>query len=241
MPQRHQFPRFSFPSLLRGSVDNVCSLALILLFLATVVTAALFSAPLSAADRYDRTKICGNTKYIECDLLIEKAISKSIPGVIDRTGRVITIHARDGKTIERVGTGREIKGEGSRNIWVCDYLPTYGYLRLCYRLWERAQTEYVDLDTGESVLIKGFPQYSPSGQRALFIDHHVNSVFGIEIWRFEKSQITREFQYSPSSEFFAETERWENENEISLASQFSANVARYRILKRKENWSIQGP
>lgn len=209
-------------------------------FVAIVVTAFYSASPL-AADKYDRKKICGDSNLIECDLLIEKAVSESIPGAIYRTGRVIKIRARNGKTIEREGTSKEAEGEGSRDIWACDYLATYGYLRLCYRLWERAQTEYISLETGDSVLIKGFPRYSPSGQQVLFIDHQVNSVLGIEIWRFERNRITREFQYSPSADFFAETGRWENENEISLVSQFSVNVIRHQIVRRKEEWSIQGP
>lgn len=236
MQRLHRFLRYSFFSSFRASTGDNGSLIPIF---AVIAATALFLTSALAAEKYDRNKICADSNVVECDLLVEKAVSESVPGVVDRAGRTLKVRARNGKTIERKNADTKIQGEGSSSIWVCDYLPAYGYVRLCYRLWEKAQTEYINLETGDSVLIKGFPQYSPSGQQVLFINHHVNSVYGIEIWRFEKNRIVKEFEHTPSAEFFAETGKWENENEIKLASQFSINVVRYRIVKRGGTWVLQ--
>jgi hypothetical protein len=173
----------------------------------------LFSETLLADGGYERDKICSNsTVGTECDELIEQAVIKDLPLVIKRNGPAITIQTKNKNIIERSNSASH--NEGHKEIWLCDYLQKYGYIRLCYRFWESSGTEYVNIHTGDVKFLNGWPYYSPSGERVLMVAGYAGEVYGVEIWRFAKEQMVNEYHLGSPKLQGWEGAVWKGENMI---------------------------
>jgi hypothetical protein len=202
----------------------------------TLVLAALLSVGCNsggvAANKYHPEKICPESiTPAECDLLVEKVVSADIPGVVQRSGSILRIQARNGKRVERK--------TADPAVWACDYLPEHGYLRLCYRLWEESQTEFVSLKSGESLIVSGWPIYSPSRRKVLMVNGYGGEIYSLEIWRFGEKALVREFRReSPPGEGW-EIPTWKGENEILPKPKSTSSGQRLRLVRDGNSWVIR--
>lgn len=194
------------------------------------------SAP--AEGKYNPAKICPDANRTpQCDHLLEKAVARDVPGVIERRGAVLRIRAKNGKTIERKNSPHT--GEGHKEVWVCDFLPAHGYLRLCYRFWESSGTEYVNIRSGSANFIGGWPTYSPSGQRMLMVNGYAGDVFGVEIWRFEMTRMVREFNMGRPPMQGWETGVWKGEDAIEAVPDHVPGPASHILIRGADGWRMQ--
>lgn len=190
-----------------------------------------------AKGKYDSEKICQEINPVsECDHLVEKTVSKDVPGIIERKGQALKIHAKSGKTVER--TNSNASGEGHKEMWVCDYFPKYGYVRVCYRFWESSGTEFVNIHSGSSNFVAGWPIYSPSGQRILMVNGYGGAVYSLEIWRFEEQKLFKEFHSESPPGPGWETAAWKSENEIEPNQSSLPRGPRYILLRKAGSWEI---
>jgi len=87
----------------------------------------------------------------------------------------------------------------------------------CDLLVEKAvsvQTEFVSLKSGESLIVPGWPIYSPSRRRVLMVDGYGGTVYTLEVWRFGEARLVNEFHLeSPPGEGWG-TAAWNGENEV---------------------------
>lgn len=226
---------------------SVCIIALILLAPSAVL----------AVGKYDPEKICLKEKdnSLACDLLIEQAVAKDLPGVIERKGNVLSIRLRNGKTVKRKNAtdpdGTASDGESFHEMSACNYLPDSGYLEICHIGWEWIRVEFVNIKSGASVSYDGLPVYSPSGRRALMVE--VNDDGGgfnrIEIWRFDKKRPVKEFQMEKSSEEESVDSSWSNlswldavwksETEILVNGSPDSPPSPYSLVKKGRKWILK--
>lgn len=229
------------------------------------LTALALLAPSAvlAVGKYDHQKICLKENNDEgCGVLIEQAVAKDLPGVIERKGNVLSIHLRNGKTIKRKNAtdpdGTVSDGESFHVMTACNYLPDSGYLEICHTGWEWWNIEFVNIKSGVSVSSDGLPVYSPSGRRALMveaIDYGVG-FNRIEIWRFDKKRPVKEFQMEISSSEDNQTEgssekdeevsswsnlawldaAWKSETEIQVNGSPDSPPSPYSLVKKGRKW-----
>lgn len=195
----------------------------------------------AAAGKYDREKICPRPNDIsECDLLVEKAVASQIPGVVERRGAVLYIHAKNGKTLERKDSGPKVKETESWKRWVCNYFPANGYLEVCYRLWESSKSEFVNINSGSSISIDGWPVYSPLGHRVLMVNGYGGEVYSLEVWRFDEKGPLKEFRIEspPGAGEMWEMPIWKSENEILPDLSSSASPLKYRLVRERNSWRL---
>lgn len=207
------------------------------------LTALALLAPSAvlAVGKYDREKIClKENNYEACDLLIEQAVAKQAPGVIERKGNVLSIHLRNGKTVELVADKN--CGECCNDLWVCNYLPDRAYVEICHRCLEWSKTVFININSGKSVSSGGVPVYSPSGRRALMVEASDGAVDGVEIWRFDRKRPVKEFKLEDSS---ANNEDawfqavWKSETEIQANAPSSSPPASYHLIKKGDTWEFK--
>lgn len=225
------------------------------------LTALALLAPSAvlAVGKYDREKICLKEKdnFSACNLLVEQAVAKEAPGVIEHKGNVLSIHLRNGKTMELVADKN--CSECCNDLWACNYLPDRAYVEICHRCLEWHKTVFINISSGTSVSSAGLPVYSPSGRRALMVE--VNDDGGgfnrIEIWRFDKKRPVKEFQMEESSEEESVDSSWSNlewsdavwksETEIlvNASPDSQANVSSglplssYSLVKKGRKWILK--
>lgn len=172
---------------------------------------------------------------LECDRLVEQAVAKDVPGVIKRQGPLLKLHAANGKTVE--WRNASSTAEPQQTTWACDYFPAFGFIRMCHRLMEASATEFVNIRSGDSVAVKGWPIYSPSGKRMLIVDGYDDTVFSLEIWRFEAGRLVREFRAeSPAGDGW-ETASWNSEHKITPQQELGRGDTQY-ILQNTDGWKI---
>lgn len=230
------------------------------------LTALALLAPSAvlAVGKYDREKICLKEKdnFSACNLLVEQAVVKDIPGVIERKDNVLSIHLRNGKTVKRKNAtdsdGTASDGESFHEMWACNYLPDSGYLEICHIGWEWRRVEFVNIKSGASVSSDGLPVYSPSGRRALMVESNEDGVGfdRIEIWRFDKKRPVKEFQIERSFNEDNQTEDssgedeevfswsslewfdavWKSETEIQVNGSPDSPPSPYSLVKKGRKW-----
>lgn len=195
-----------------------------------------------AADRYDRNIICKDlSPSANCALHIEQAIAKDVPGVIQRTGLVLTIKAKNGSQIKRKNSPPFT--DGGTSVYVCYYLPEHKILQLCHYLNETLQTEYFHIENGNSVTAGGFPTYSPSKHRAVLAGRYYEQLGSIVIFRFEKKSLVREFEYiaSPNKESYSVGEAsWFGEDKIVFGP-YVGTKSSLVIERTKNGWEMRAP
>ena len=193
-----------------------------------------------ASGSYVPEKICPQPNYtLECDVLVENAVAKDIPGVIERSGPVLQIHARNGKIVEKKNASPEIREAESWKLWACDYLPESGFVRLCYRLWESSKTEFINIRSGQVVAMAGWPIYSPSRGSVLMVDGYGGEIYSLEIWRFGTNGLQKEFRLeSPPGEGW-EVPRWKEEGKIETNPGSRASGQRYTLIKEPTGWILR--
>ncbi len=190
----------------------------------------------SAANRYNPELLCpANPSVAECDRLVEQAVAQDVPGVIERQGPLLKLHAANGKTVE--WRNADPAGEQQQTAWACDYVAAFGFIRVCHRLLEASATEFVNIRTGDSLHLKGWPIHSPSGKRMLIVDGYDDAIFSLEIWRFEAGRLVREFRTeSPAGQGW-ETASWINEREIAPQQEAGYANPQY-VLQNRGGWKI---
>ena len=81
----------------------------------------------SAANRYNPELLCpANPSVAECDRLVEQAVAQDVPGVIERQGPLLKLHAANGKTVE--WRNADPAGEQQQTAWACDYVAAFGFI-----------------------------------------------------------------------------------------------------------------
>ncbi|MCW5206731.1 hypothetical protein VU08_07355 [Desulfobulbus sp. F5] len=230
------------------------------IILCIITLAFLVPSAVLAVGKYDREKICPKEKdnFSACDLLVEQAVAKDIPGVIERKGAVLRIHLRNGKIMARKNVRTAADCDSCHENWVCNYLPNSGYLEICQRGWWWSAAKFVNIQSGSSGTAIGRSSYSPLGRRALMVELSDDSgVTGVEIWRFDSKRPVKEFELKYSSEedeeeFLGynlawEDAVWKSETEIqikgSLDSQENPSsgvpLSSYRLVKEGHTWKIE--
>jgi hypothetical protein len=217
-----------------------------------VLIALLLASPIAVFGNecYDRHVVCDGTNHFVCDDRVEKAVIADAPeGLIERKGLSLTIRARNGKLVERKSTdpakigvqhteaGKD-RASRDQTVWACDYFPQHKFVRLCYRLWESMETEFVNTETGKTVVILGAQTYSPSGSRILSVDGYADETYSIEVWRFRKSSLIKEFRAKPNWSFWANA-TWVSEDDILLESRPPSGSQQYRLLRKNNKWTLR--
>lgn len=192
-----------------------------------------------AGDGYAPEKICPQPITPGCDALVESAVAKDVPGVIERSGPVLRIRAGNGKIVERKNAGPEIWEAGSWKVWACDYLPESGFVRLCYRLWESSKSEFIHIKSGEAVAIDGWPIYSPSRGSVLMVDGYGGEIYSLEIWRFRKNGLLKEFSREFPPGVGWEIPRWNGEGDIETNPESKVSGPRHKLVKEPIGWVLR--
>lgn len=202
-----------------------------------------------ASDRYHPGKLCpeihGHVDYRagvtevqmrKCRHRVEDFVSRDVPGVVERNGALLRIRAKNGKAIQRQSS--YVDGETYEAIWVCDYLPQRGYIRLCYLVWESSGTEFVNVNTGTATFVQGWLTYSPSGDQILMVDGYGGAVDKIEIWRFGRDRLVREFQIEPPAGAELDWERasWMSETEVMLGASSDQPGLKHLLSRKAGRW-----
>lgn len=186
-------------------------------------------------DKYSIERLCPD-QWGGCDLVVEAEVAKDIPGVIERDGEVLRLHAKNGVTVDRVNSG----GEAGKTMWVCDYFPESDYVRICHRYLESSGTEFLSIATGSSSLVGGFVEsYSPSRQRILVFHATEDGIYGIAIWRFAAEKLVLELEAESPEDMGWVRSRWGSENEIDLVPESDDSGPRYALVKTADVWQIR--
>jgi hypothetical protein len=140
----------------------------------------------------------------------EAVLVRSLDGRVERQGPVLTIPA---KSSAAVLTDIACEPEPHLSNCVQHKLVAYEARHHMYVVentyWEGRDYTWISDETGTSVEIKGFPHYSPGGNRFVIVNAAEDVSFnGIQLWRILNSFPTLEWEYSPAEYARAIAEFW---------------------------------
>ncbi|MCW5200564.1 hypothetical protein VU07_01925 [Desulfobulbus sp. F4] len=198
-----------------------------------------------AEGKYSRDTLCKEKGQEiaphDCNLRVEQAVAKDIPGVIERKGPVLRLHTKRGKVLERKNSGPKVKESLSWVLWACDWLPESGFVEICYGFYESSKSEFIHLKTGKAVELDGWPIYSPSRRRVLMADGYAEEMDSLEIWRFEEQGMVREFRVKSPPGKGWEQPVWNSESEIEAkpSPDEQESGLLHRLVQGKSGWVLR--
>jgi hypothetical protein len=134
---------------------------------------------------------------------------------VERSGLLLRIRATGGATLERLDSPPGTSEGEAWRVRACDWLAQPRYLVLCWTYWESQSVEYVQLDGGQAIQLRGYPLYSPSRAAVLIVNGYGSDIDELSIWRFRGERLEREFALDRAAPQAQDCElRWQGEREI---------------------------
>ncbi len=178
----------------------------------------------------------------------EAAVIRSLHGRVERQGPVLTLRAKSSATVLTDISCEPVPPPSNcvHHEFVA-YEPSHHIYLVENTYWEGRDYTWISDEDGSSVSIKGFPHYSPSGNRLVVVNAAEEVSFnGIQLWRVLNGFPELEWEYSPAEYALYEFVAWENDKSIQLhvTTWFDHKIKEglpARLVQRDPGWHLEGP
>jgi len=138
-----------------------------------------------------------NNSYIES--MIEERLKIRIYGdLVERDGRKLTLKLKNGDVCVLKDMNTDIDSDSHTAYNFEDYFKKPGYYLVHVQYWEGDEYRMVNEANGRGFDIPAAPNISPGNKRLAAVSASDAYNFnGIEVWRFAKGKMVREWKYAP--------------------------------------------
>jgi hypothetical protein len=178
----------------------------------------------------------------------EAQLIRSLKGRVERKGPVLTIRAKGSTAVlTDISCDPIPVPPGCVHHELVAYEPDHHMFVVENGYYEGSDYTWISDETGSVERIKGFPHYSPGGDRFVIVNAaEAFSFNGIQVWRVLNGLPELELEYSPAEYALYQFVAWQDDKSIQL------RVTTYvdhelkqglpaRLVKREPGWHLEGP
>jgi len=209
----------------------------------------LFSPPAGRCE--SAIENSSDTSWIDDAQAAESSRMAPFKDIAQRSRNKLRIKLENGKYKTLKNENTDGDSEDLVAYTFTDYLKDIGYVLAHIQYWEGDEYAMVNIKNGKTFIIAELPNISPDKKNLAAVSADVAYNFnGIEIWKFTKNGMIKDWSYSPKGFRAFKFEKWTENNELIVSSEAGVETrdgkyvnvrALYTVKNGPKGWIISEP